>query len=108
VVIVIKKSVIFRRLSETVDNLLDECPNERDVTLVKTTHVDAQHSQDVQMDNLAWYCNFENGNILVQRPNSRFMKKHHITFNNISVISSWSILFVDTSECIRITITLRD
>jgi hypothetical protein len=42
----------------TVDNLLDECPNEHDVTLVKTTHVDAQHSQDVQMDNLAWYCNF--------------------------------------------------
>jgi len=41
-------------LPETVDNLLDECPNEYDVTLAKTT----QQSQDVQMDNLAWYDNF--------------------------------------------------
>jgi len=40
-------------LPETVDNLLDECPNEHDVTLAKTTHVDAQQSQDVRMDILA-------------------------------------------------------
>jgi hypothetical protein len=30
------------------DFLSDECPNEYDVTLAKTTHVDAQQSQDIQ------------------------------------------------------------
>ena len=36
------------------DFLSDECSNEYDVTLAKTTHVDAQQSQDVRMDNLAY------------------------------------------------------
>ena len=40
-------------MPETVDNILDECPNEHDVTLAKAIHVDAQQSQDVWMDNLA-------------------------------------------------------
>jgi hypothetical protein len=40
-------------LPETGDNLLDEYPNEHDVTLAKAIHVDAQQSKDVRMDNFA-------------------------------------------------------
>jgi hypothetical protein len=34
---VIVMKFFFRKLPETVDNLLNECPNEHDVTLAKTT-----------------------------------------------------------------------
>jgi hypothetical protein len=40
-------------LPETTDNLLDENPNEHDVTLAKAIYVDAQQSKDVRMENLA-------------------------------------------------------
>jgi hypothetical protein len=45
-------------LPEIADNLVDEYPNEHNVTLAKAIPVVAQQSKDVRMDNLALYGNF--------------------------------------------------
>ena len=41
---------------------------------------------------------FENGNVVVQRPNKSFMKKNPVTFNNISVKSWRSVLFLEDNK----------